>query len=262
MQACVIDSCSFLHSFHIQVGDFSFSDLMKDFFEVVMHKKVADEVDSVLPRAYPKWEAKGLVTEEMSEVRRWHSEWRVDRIQDSDFEGSTLLKYEKVTHLDAGEKGCMQLARDISHSRHEFVLFFTDDYEAGETARRIFDKYQLGYVVRSADLIIFFGLQFQMSKREIHQALRDLLAFYIDEFEVVRRELEESLPGRSTIIVSMLDRTEFEDALKALRGMRLPSKSCEHLEKRIATLRNLTEDGIVAHIRSRLNSLSDQVVSG
>ena len=86
MQACVIDSCSFLHSFHIQVGDFSFSDLMKDFFEVVMHKKVADEVDSVLPRAYPQWKAKGLVTEEMSEVRRWHSEWRVDRIQDADFE--------------------------------------------------------------------------------------------------------------------------------------------------------------------------------
>ena len=260
MQTCVIDSCSFLHCFHINVGEFSLSDLLKQYFNVIMHQKVSDEADSVLPRAYLQWKAKGLVTDEMSVIRRLHSEWRVDMVRDADYESSKVLEKEKVTHLDDGEKGCLQLVKQASRELGQFVLFLTDDFDAGESARRMFDRYQIGFTLRSADLIMFFGLQLDLSKTEIHQALRSLLAFYIDEFETVRRELEVRLSGRSTVVVSLLDRSEFDEALKALGRMKVPTKEYEHFEKRISTLNDLTKGGIIGHIRSRISSLTELAI--
>jgi hypothetical protein len=255
MPTCVVDSCSFLHSFHLELDGWALSDLLRQAFEVAVHPEVVKEITSVLPRAYPQWKEKGLVSEQMSEIRGRHSVWLVNAVEDADYKNSKILVADSITRLDEGEKASLQLAIDASGRKMEYVFFFSDDYAAGQAAEELFDIYQCGYVVRSADLITFFGLRLALAKREIHQALRSLLAFYTDEFELARSALETALPDRSTVIVSHIDKRDFKKARATLQGMQIQPKVRTELLDHISSLESLMNGGIVAHIMSRIHRL-------
>jgi hypothetical protein len=181
---------------------------------VLIHRDVVNEVNPVLPRVYRNWREKGLVSEEISEIRRKHAAWVSNKCSDVALDALLgVLEQEGISRLDPGEKACLALAKHTSDDRIVYTLLLTDDYDAGECAEAIFQKYQCGFVVRTADIISFFGLRYKCTKMEIHQALRDLLSFYTNVYESLLSEVKLLLPkGKDSPIATLLLCGEFAGA--------------------------------------------------
>jgi hypothetical protein len=260
MQPCVIDSCSLLHSFHLQVGGATLNELMAEHFEVVLHPTVLDEMRTALGRAYPQWKERGLVSEESSEIRRSHVAWTATRRSDLDIsETKERLKREDLPSLDAGEIDCIALAHRTSDDKVSYVLFLTDDYDAGEVAKTVFDKYQCGIVMRSADLIIFFGLRFGLAKQEIHQGIRSLIAFYTSIYDSLLKEIKVLLPTNHSIYVyPLIHEGNFTRALEAVRRLTLDNPGKSRLTELLGEMASLSaEKSVLAHSVSRLRALQE-----
>lgn len=256
MQPCIIDSCSLLHSFHVKLGGESLSSFIAGHFEVILHQTVLDEMFSVLKRAYPRWRERQLVSEDMSEIRRIHAEWTAAKRSDQGLETEKqLIEAENCGSLDKGEIDCIALAKAIADKHVSYVVLLTDDYDAGESAKRVFDKYQVGTVVRSADLISFFGIRYKLAKPEIHQGLRNLISFYTNLYETTLKEVRSLLPGsEGSNVVSLLHRGDFTRAKEAVTRIGGTERSqLIALVAEIAT--SAAKKSVVAQALSRLRTL-------
>ena len=258
MQPCVIDSCSLLHSFHVQVGGYRLNELVGEHFEVVLHRTVLNEMLSVLGRVYPRWRERGLVSDEMSEIRRSHASWTATRCCNASLDADKdLLEAEDLNDLDVGEIDCIALAKYTADERFSYVLFLTDDYDAGECAKQVFDKYQIGTVVRSADLISFFGIRFKLAKPEIHQGLRNLIAFYTSLYESLLKEVTILLPGsESSYVFPLVHRGDFARATEAVSRLSLNMATRKKLSTLIEEVAALAADkSVLGHALLRLRAL-------
>lgn len=257
-QSCIIDSCSFLHAFHVQVGGIALSELLADHFDVLVHRSVIEEINPVLRRAYSNWKDKGLVSEEFSEIRQRHAAWTSTKSSDTCLdEALNVLEQEGMGHLGAGEKACVALAKHTSDERTVYTLFLTDDYEASQLAQVMFHKYQCGFVLRSADLISFFGLRFNMPKPEIHQAIRDLLSFYTNAYESLLTELKALLPsGENSPICSLVLQADFARAKQSVARLSLSPDRRVPLVRLIDDVARLAgEHSTIGYTLSRLRLL-------
>jgi hypothetical protein len=260
MQTCVIDSCSFLHSFHLSVDDVPLYELLETHFEILIHRDVIDELNSALPRAYSRWRQKGLVSESMSEIRRKHAVWVSNKRSDATLDVPLdSLEQESGAHLDAGEKVCIALAKHTSNERIEYVLLLTDDYEAGKCAQAIFHKYQCGFVVRTADIISFFGLRYKCSRIKIHQALRDLLSFYTKVYETLLSEAESLVAqAAESPIYTLLVRGEFDTARVQATRLHLAPAQRATLATLIDEASQLAgQHGIIGYTLLRLRAMAE-----
>jgi hypothetical protein len=260
MQPCVIDSCSLLHSFHIQVGGQSLNSLIADHFDISLHRTVVDEMNSVLARAYASWRERQLVSDEISEIRRNHAQWTATRCCHESLDSEqALLEQESLGRLDRGEIDCIALAKAKSDEHVRYVLFVTDDYDAGEAARGFFDKYQIGNVVRSADLISFFGLRYKLAKPEIHQGLRNLISFYTSLYELVLSEVQNLLPGGiSSYVFPLVREGDFPGAIAAINRLSITQQTRQRLRELLEEVASLSaEQSVLAHTLSRLRSLAN-----
>jgi len=258
MQPCIIDSCSLLHAFHVQVGVASLSDLVAKHFDVVLPRTILQEMQTVLGRAHRHWKERGLVVEEFSEIRRIHAAWTAPKCFDGDLE----LEMRSVggvdlEHLGAGEVACIALARGISDREVSYVVFVTDDYDAGECAKTIFDKYQCGMVIRSADLITFFGIRFKLAKAEVHQSLRTLISFYTGVYESLLQEAKSLLPGsEASYIYPFIQAGDLDRAKQAIVRLPLNAATRTRLTTLVEDVSALTGDkSILSHSFSRLREL-------
>ncbi len=260
MQPCVIDCCSLLHSFHLQLGGNALNQLMAEHFAVILHPTVLEEMRVALGRAHPTWRQRALISEEISEIRRNHVSWIANqRCEPANDEMQEHLDGENLGNLGAGEANCIALTKFISDEQFSYVLFLTDDYEAGETAKKVFEKFQCGFVVRSADIIIFFGLRFGLAKPEIHQSLRSLIAFYTSAYEVLLNEVGRLLPGRETsYIYPLVYAGSFERAQDAVARLSLNKQIRNRLGDLLNEMATLSAGtSVLAHSVSRLRSLQD-----
>lgn len=260
MQPCVIDCCSLLHSFHLQLGGRALNQLVGDHFNVILHPTVLEEMRVALRRAHPNWRQRGLISEEISEIRRNHASWIANqRCKSANDETSEHLNGEDLGNLGAGEIDCIALAKFISDEEFSYVLFLTDDYEAGEIANQVFEKFQCGMVVRSADIIIFFGLRFRLAKREIHQSLRSLIAFYTSVYELLLNEVRRLLPGRETsYIYPLVHAGDFGRAQDAIARLSLDNQTRGRLGDLLNEMADLSAGhSVLAHSVFRLRSLED-----
>jgi predicted nucleic acid-binding protein len=258
VQPCVIDTCSFLHAFQTYLGRYRLIDLVGDHFDVIVHNAVLQESVSALKKAYPQWKLGNLVSEEFSEIRRLHAVWVATRCSNADVEReSKLLTDEGVQHLDRGELECIALAIRTADERMRYVLFLTDDYEAGEAARGVFDKYQCGFVLRNADLIVFFGIRFNLGKSEIHHALRDLISFNTELYESLSRSISDRLvSGRGPFVVSLIRSGDFARAKKMISTLSLDRATSQDLNVQIDELIRLARGtSVLAHCLMRLRQL-------
>lgn len=259
MQPCVIDSCSLLHAFHVQVGGFPLSELIAEHFDVVLHRTVLEEMRSVLGRAYPRWRERGLVSEEMSEIRRSHADWTATRCCNVSLDADMRsLEAEKLNDLDYGEIGCIALAKYTADERIAYVLFLTDDYDAGESAKQVFDKYQCGMVVRSADLILFFGIRLKLAKPEIHQGLRNLISFYTSQYDSLLKEVQVLLPdNESSYIFPLVRGGDFDRANEAISRLSLDTATRGKLIGLVNEVKALAaERSVLGHTLLRLRALN------
>jgi hypothetical protein len=258
MQSCIIDSCSLLHAFHVQIAGSALCDLLADHFDVLVHRCVSEEISSVLRRAYPEWKQKGLVSEELSEIRRRHANWTASRYCDPCLdEPLRLFESEGMTRLGTGEKACVALAKHTSDERTAYTLLLTDDFEASQLAQVAFHKYQCGFVLRSADIISFFGLRFNVAKPEIHQAIRDLLSFYTNAYESLLVELTAHLPGgESSPIRSLVIQGDFTRAKHSVARLNISSDRRVPLESLVSDVARLSgEHSTVGYTLARLRLL-------
>jgi hypothetical protein len=247
-----------LHSFHVQIDGVPLSECLASHFDVLVDRIVIDEIHSALRRAHPNWRQKGLVGDELSEIRRRHAAWTSTKACDSCLdEAMDVLEQEGMGRLDAGEKACVALARHVSDERTVYTLFLTDDHDASQLAQAMFQKYQCGFVLRSVDLISFFGLRFNLPKTEIHQAIRSLLAFYTNTYETLLTELKAQLPkGDDSPIVSLVLRMDFSRASHAIERLKLSPDKRVPLQKLIDELAHLTgEQSTIGYTLSRLRLL-------
>ena len=207
----------------MQVGPFTLSDLVAEYFDVILHPTIMREMQTVLGRTYSRWKELGLVSDEMSEIRRNHASWTATRCSNASLEvDMALLDGENLHTLDEGEIDCIALAKHTSDERVSYVVFLTDDYEAGESANRFFDKYQCGIVVRSADLVSFFGIRLKLPKPEIHQGLRNIISFYTGMYESLLKEVKSLLPSSDgSYVYTLVYRGDFGRSKEAIARMTL-----------------------------------------
>lgn len=258
MQPCIIDCCSLLHSFHVQIGGSCLNELVAKHFDVVLHRTVLQEMGPVLRRAYSRWREHGLISEEMSEIRRSHAAWTATKCFDANLDADMQsLAADGLDGLDAGEVNCIALAKCIADQRVCYVLFVTDDFDAGESAKRVFDKYQCGMVIRSADLISFFGIRYKLQKAEIHQGLRNLISFYTIIYESLLNEVKCLLPGSEGSYVYLFVRTgDFVRAKQAVSRLELNVPTRVRLATLIDSVCSLAEENsILGHSLARLRAL-------
>lgn len=233
---------------------------MADHFEVVLHPTVLDEMRVALGRAYPQWKERGLVSEEASEIKRSHVAWTATRRSDLDIsETKERLNSTSLNSLDAGEIDCIALTQRTSDDKVSYVLFLTDDYDAGEVAKTVFDKYQCGMVMRSADLITFFGIRFGLAKQEIHQGLRSLIAFYTSSYDSLLKEIAVLLPNNQSVyIYPLIHEGNFTRALEAVARLSLDNSAKSRLTDLLGEMAKLSaEKSVLAHSVSRLRALQD-----
>jgi len=231
---------------------------MADHFEVVLHPTVLGEMRDALGRAYPRWKERGLVSEEVSEIKRSHVAWTSTRRSDLDIsETKERLNSAGLNRLGRGEIDCIALTQRTSDDKVAYVLFLTDDYDAGEVAKAVFDQYQCGMVMRSADLITFFGMRFGLPKREIHQGLRSLIAFYTSIYDSLLKEIEVLLPNDHSFYVSpLIHEGNFTRALEAVARLSLGNPAKSRLTELLGEMAKLSaEKSVLAHSVSRLRAL-------
>lgn len=258
MQPCIIDSCSLLHAFHVQVGDSCLSDLVAEHFDVVLHRTVLEEMKSVLGRAYPRWRERALVSEEISEIRRNHAAWTSPKCSDANLDSDILtLEGEGLEDLDAGEMDCIALAKCVADQRVCYVLFLTDDFDAGESAKHVFDKYQCGMVIRSADLISFFGIRYKLARTEIHQGLRNLISFYTSLYDSLLSEVTRVLPGsESSYVYPLVRNGDFARAKQAVSRLSVDAATRSKLTALVDEVDTLAgEKSVLGHSLFRLRAL-------
>jgi hypothetical protein len=258
VQPCIVDSCSLLHAFHVQVGDSCLSDLIAKHFDVIVHSTVERETRRVLGRAYAQWRERGLVSKEIGEIKRNHANWIAAKCSSMspDTELHTL-EADDLAGLDAGEVGCIALAKLVADQRVCYALFVTDDFDAGECAKQVFDKYQCGMIVSSADLVSFFGIRYKLPKLEIHQALRNLIAFYTNLYESLLKELESLLPGSvRSVLYPLVRAADFARATQAVSRLSLGAQTRSQLVALIHDVGALAgERSTLAQALSRLRTL-------
>jgi hypothetical protein len=231
---------------------------MAEHFEVILHPTVLSELRGALDRAYPTWKERGLVSEDASEIKRSHAAWTATRRRDLNVnETKDSLADDDIDGLDAGEIDCIALTKLISDDQVSFVLFLTDDYDAGEVARQIFDKYQCGMVVRTADLIVFFGLRFGLPKQEIHQGLRSLIAFYTTGYDSLLKEVKLLLSGsHASYVYPMIQAGNFSHAVESIARLSFANSEKSRLGNLLSEMAKLSaEKSVLAHSFSRLRSL-------
>jgi hypothetical protein len=168
-----------------------------------------------------------------------------------------LVENEGMTRLGVGEKACVALAKQTSDERTAYTLFLTDDYEASQLAQTVFHKYQCGFVLRSADVISFFGLRFNVAKPEIHQAIRDLLSFYTNAYESLLAELTTLLPDReNSPIRSLVMQGNFSRAKQCVARLNVSFDRRVPLESLIGNVARLTgEHSTIGYTLARLRML-------
>jgi hypothetical protein len=262
MQSFIIDSCSLMFSFQLRVNEIPLSDSLGAHFKMLVHREIVNELAQAVPRAYSRWRERGLVSEELSEIRRKHAVWLADKCTDVGLDAPLRLldreNIEGIVRLDSGEKACLALAKLTSYEETVYTLFLTDDYKAGECARTLFDMYQCGLILRTADIILFFGLRYRCAKTEIHQALRDLLSFYTNTFESLLTEVELLLPQRDqALIEALLKRGEFDAARTRLAAINLAPASRSKLQVLMDQVSELAgERSIIGYTLNRLRTLT------
>jgi hypothetical protein len=201
-----------------------------------------------------------LVSLEASEIKRSHVAWTAPRRSNLDIhEAKARLNREDVKNLDAGEIDCIALSQCASDDKVSYVLFLTDDYDAGEVAKKVFDKYQCGMVMRSADLITFFGLRFGLAKQEIHQGLRSLIAFYTSVYDSLLTEVTDLLPSnQSCYVYPLVHEGNFTRALEAVARLSLDNSAKARLAELLGEMaKRSAEKSVLAHSVSRLRALQD-----
>jgi len=221
--------------------------------------KVEEELGSVLPRAYSDWKRNGLVSEEMSEIRRNHAAYLVDKRAQGDLSKQReLFQVAPFSGLDAGEIDCVALVKRLSDSQCSYVLFLTDDYEAGECAREAFDQYQCGMALKTADIILFFGFRLNLAKLEVHQCLRTLISFYNNQYDALLAQIKQSLPEaeRSTL-TGLILRGDYDRAMTTIRGFRLDVALKSAIVVLIEEIKLLASaNSTLGHTLTRLRSLN------
>jgi hypothetical protein len=262
MQSFVIDSCSLMFSFQLRMNGIPLSDFLGAHFKMLVHREIVNELTLALPRAYSRWRERGLVSEDLSEIRRKHAIWLADRCTDVGLDAPLRSldkeKIEGIVRLDSGEKVCLALAKLTSYEDTVFTVFLTDDYKAGECAQTFFDMYQCGLILRTADVILFFGLRYRCAKTEIHQALRDLLSFYTNTFESLLTEVGLLLPEKDqAFIEALLKRGEFNAARTRIAAINLAPASRSKLLVLMDQVSELAGEGsIVGYTLNRLRNLT------
>lgn len=262
MQGFIIDSCSLMFSFQLSVKGILLSDLLGAHFDMIVHREIVNEIGRALPRAYSEWKERGLVSDDLSEIRSKHAIWLAGKSTEVDLDGPLRSLNEEsiegIGHLDSGEKVCLALAKVTSYKETAFTVFLTDDYSAGECARIFFERYQCGMIVRTADVILFFGLRYDCAKTEIHQALRDLLSFYTNTFESLVEEVKSLLPPREQpLITALLLRADFTAVRRRVTGINLAPASRTRFLSLVDRASELASDnGIVGYTLSRLRALT------
>jgi len=256
MQSCIIDSCSFLHVFQIEVGASTLSDLLEGHFNVLVHRAVNGELHGALRKAYPKWQASGLVNEEFSLIRRRHASWASLKIRHDDVNVALASLANDIGGLDLGERVCVAFAKQTADAESAYALFLTDDYSAAKIAEAIFHKYQCGFVLRTADIITFFGCRYQLAKTEIHQALRDLLAFFNSTYENLMNAVRAEGAG-AAFVYDLIWRSEFKQANGVLARLPISAERRIVLERLIREVAELADtDGIIGYTLARLRLLA------
>jgi hypothetical protein len=256
-QPFVIDSCSFLHAFHIEIADLPLCDLLQDHFEVLVHREVDIEVPNALRQAFGTWQAAGLIDEEFSSIRRRHVEWASPKLRHDDVEEMAARMGNDLVALDAGERACIAFAKQMADSAMTYPLFLTDDHEAAKTAGILFHKYQCGFVVRTADLITFFGIRYGLSKQEVHQAFRSLLAFYNSTYQHLMAAVSNEDIG-STVLSDFVWRGQFDKAKLALSTLTISADRRKRLEILIQDAEKLSQaDSVIGYTLNRLRLLAE-----
>lgn len=258
MQRCIIDACSLLHAFHVRLGNFVLADLVQEHFDVRIHSEVREEIARVLPRAYADWKRKGLVSKEFSRIRRDHATWISPKL----FIGDCLAEAKLVTaanlgRLDSGEAACVALAKNLADQYVSYVVFITDDFDAGESAKVFFKQYECGLVIKSADLIVFFGIRYKLAKTEIHQSLRNLIAFYTATYEALLEQIRNLLPGgEHHLLHGLIKRNEFSRAISAIPKLPLGGATRKQLTTLVENIERFsTEKSVLGHTLTRLHTL-------
>jgi hypothetical protein len=242
----------------LQVGGVALNDLVAEHFDVVLHRTVIDEAENVVKREYQNWKRRGLVSTDLSELRRHHAAWISDkRSAASDDADIGFCRDTELKDLDAGELDCIALAKGLADSRTCYIVFITDDYRAGEAAETFFELYQCGVVIRSADLISFFGIRYKMPKPEIHQSLRDLISIYTNQYEYLLREVESILPGsEKSHIFPLVRGGDFLAAKRAISRLLINVKARQGLIDLVDKISEQTnEKSIVSRSFNRLRDL-------
>jgi hypothetical protein len=260
MQPFIIDSCSFLHAFHIEIAECSLCNLLEEHFKVLVHHQVDVEVPNALRQAYPSWREAGLVDEEFSSIRRRHAEWISSKLCHDDVNDIVARMGGDLSMLDAGERACIAFAKQTADSEMTYALFLTDDYDAGRAASRVFNKYQCGFVLRTADLITFFGLRYGLTKQQIHQALRDLLAFYNNTYhDLIATLTAEGVA--STAVSELVWRGEFLKARQALAALSISAVRRRKLEDLIKDVEQLAgAESVIGYTIGRLRLLTETTI--
>ena len=258
-QSCVIDCCSLLHSFHLQLDGTNLNGWLEQAFDVTIPLKVEEELSSVLPRAYQDWKRSGLVSEEMSEIRRSHAAYLVDKRAEGDLSKQReLFQVAPFSGLDAGEIDCVALVKRLSDSQCSYVLFLTDDYDAGECAREAFDQYQCGMAVRTADIILFFGFRLNLARSEVHQCLRTLISFYNNQYDALLEQIKRNLPeAEGSTLTGLILRGDYDRAKETIRGFRLKATLQAEMVALIEEIKLLASaNSTLGHTLTRLRSVN------
>ena len=168
-----------------------------------------------------------------------------------------LLKHEGINRLDPGEVQCIALAKHTADQRMRYVLFLTDDYDAGEAAKCVLEKYQSGFVLRTADLVVFFGIRLNLQKPEIHQSLRNLISFYTDLYDSVLQQVNDQLVhGRGPYAVSLIRQGDFLRAKQIIAALPLSVGARKELGQHVDELIKLSGDtSTLSHCLVRLRAL-------
>ena len=163
----------------------------------------------------------------------------------------SVLEEEQFNGLDRGEKICIALIKNACDEETKYVLLVTDDYDAGVLATEFLKKYQCGFVLRSADIIIFFGLRFKLSKTDIHQALRDLISYYTNTFKAVSLKLENLTRKKDfgwQEIARLVGDGKFAEAMMAVHRLHVPRTQRATRDAVVKMLNELIEkEGIVQY---------------
>jgi len=257
VQSCIVDTCSSLHIFHIEIGTSSLAALLEGHFQVLVHKDVDAEVPGALRKAYGTWKRGGLVSEDFSSIRRRHATWMSSKLRHDDMGQEFSKLGSDLKELDAGERACVAFTKHTAEQETSYPLFLTDDYAAAKTAEAIFGKYQCGFVVRTADLITFFGFRYQLAKIEIHQCLRDLLAFYNAAYENLMNAVRAE--GKNAdVLYDLIWRSEFQQANRVLANLSFSTEARHRLEVLLNEVTELGDrEGIIAYTIARLRLLVD-----